>query len=97
MSDNTQSTEAQIAEASRRLSEVEGELRDVHGEPVAELPSMTVWADEHGHELNEIAEWMRDEMGADVTRGDVSEWMHEQARGVDYSWSVSDPVVMLHD
>lgn len=86
-----------VAQAARELAEIEDELRDVHGDPVAELPSMTVYADSHGHELSEIAEYHNDQHGTDLTRGDVSEWMHEQSRGVDYSWSVDDPVVVLHD
>lgn len=97
----TSETQSKIAQAARELTDIDAELREAHGEPVAELPSMTVYADEHGHELNEIA---ADIDG--VSRGEVSEWMHEQARGVygrDESagtgdpWSVSDPVVVLHD
>jgi len=90
-----------IAQAARELTEIEDELRDVHGEPVAEFPSMTVFADGHGHELSEIASQIEG-----VSRDEVSEWMHEQARGVynrDNSmapgdpWSVADPVVVVHD
>jgi hypothetical protein len=97
----TSETQSKIAQAARELTDIEDELREVHGEPVAELPSMTVFADDHGHELSEIADTIDG-----VSRGDVSEWMHEQARGV-YGrdeatgtgdpWSVSDPVVVLHD
>ena len=94
-------TQQKIAEASRELNNIIDTLRDVHGEPVAEYPSLSVFADSHGHELNEIADQIDG-----VTRSEVSEWMHEQARGV-YGraeadgagdpWSVADPVVVLHD
>lgn len=87
----------EIAQAARELTEIEDELRDAHGQPVGELDSMTVFADSTGHELSEIAEHHNHEHGTDITRGEVSEWMHEQARGVDCSWSVSDPVIVLHD
>lgn len=90
-------TKSKIADASRALIEIEDELEEAHGEPVTELPSMRVYADSHGHELNEITKWMNDVYGIEVDRSDVSEWMHEQARGVDYDWSVSDPVVVLTD
>jgi len=90
-------TKSDVAQAARELAEIEDELRDNHGEPVAEFPSMTVYADSHGHELAEIAEYHNDEHGTDLSRSDVSEWMHEQARGVDYSWEVDDPVIVLHD
>lgn len=88
----SESTEAQIADASRNLTEIEAGLRDVHGEPVAELPSMRIYADGHGHELNEIAAEIDG-----VGRSEVSEWMHEQARGADYDWSHVGPVVVLTD
>ncbi len=97
----TQTTQQKIAEASRELNNIIDELRDVHGDPVAEYPSMTVFADGNGHELNEIADTIDG-----VSRTEVSEWMHEQARGV-YGrteadgagdpWSVADPIVVLHD
>lgn len=94
-------SESKIAQAARELTDIEADLRDAHGEPVHEGEDMTVFADEHGHELDEIA---ADIDG--VSRSEVSEWMHEQARGVygrdeaDGSgdpWSVADPVVVLHD
>jgi hypothetical protein len=87
----TNDSESTIAQTARELSEIESEMREVHGEPVAELPSMTVYADSHGHELNEIAD------DADIGRNELSEWMHEQARGLDYNWGYSDPIVVLHD
>lgn len=98
---STTETQSKIAQAARELTEIQDELEDAHGEPVAELPSMTVYADEHGHELNEIAATIDG-----VGRSEVSEWMHEQARGVHGRedtphggdpWSVADPVVVLHD
>lgn len=95
MSEPTNTDE--IAQAARELTEITDELRDAHGETVAELDSMTVFADSTGHELSEIAEHHNHEHGTDLSRGEVSEWMHEQARGIDYSWSVSDPIVVLHD
>lgn len=90
-------TQKNVAQAARELTEIEDDIRDVHGDPVAELPSMTIYADEHGHELKEIAKAHNDKHGTDLSRSDVSEWMHEQARGVDYNWGYSDPVVVLHD
>jgi len=87
----TNDSESTIAQTARKLTEIEPELRSVHGEPVAELPSMTVYADIYGHELNEIAD------DADIDRGELSEWMHEQARDLDYNWGHSDPIVVLHD
>lgn len=94
-------TQSKIAQAARELTEIEAELKDVHGDPVAELPSMTVYADEHGHELSEIADPIDG-----VTRAEVSEWMHEQARGV-YGrdeatgtgdpWGVADPIIVYKD
>ena len=92
-----QTVASEVAQASRELADIEDELQDVHGEPVAELPSMTVYADTHGHELREMAQYHNDEHGTDLTYSDVAEWMHEQARGIDYSWTAADPVVVLHD
>ncbi len=56
---------------------------------VSETERRRVFADEHGHELGEWA----DDLG--LSRGKVAAWMHEQADGVDYNWSASDPVVLL--
>jgi len=88
---NDATVEEQIANYSREThDEYLAEYEGLH-ECVAELPSMLVFADTHGYELNEWA----DDIG--VSRDDVSAWMHEQAKGVDYSWSTSDPVVLLRD
>lgn len=87
-----ETTDTKIAAASRELTEIEAELRDVHGEPVAEYPSLTVFGDSKGHELQEIA----NEIDG-VDRGEISEWMHDQASDVDYDWSHADPVVVLRD
>jgi len=87
----TSEPEARIAEESRRMNDLHAELRDAHGDPVAELPIMTVYADQYGDELNVLA----DDLGMDM--GTVSEWMHEQARGVDYEFNDCWPVVVLHD
>jgi len=86
-----QKTASKIAKASRDMDTLHAELQDAHGEPVAELPSMTVYEDQYGDELNAIA----DDIG--VERDTVSGWMHEQARGVDYEFNDSWPVVVLHD
>jgi hypothetical protein len=97
MSQNVPDVDAECAKAARELTEVVDELREAHGEAVAEFPSMTVFADTTGHELAEIAEVHNDRHGTDLSRSDVASWMHRQAKGVDRTWSVSDPVVVLHD
>jgi len=90
-------TEREIAQAARELTEIEDELRDIHGSPIAEYQSMTVFADTHGHEHKEIAKAHNDRHGTDLTAREVGVWMHEQTKGVNHSWSVADPVVVLHD
>lgn len=81
-----------IAEYSREChDDYLEDYEDVHGEPVAEFPSLLVFADTHGYEYNE---WAAD-LG--IPRDEVSHWHHEQARGADYNWSTSDPVVLLRD
>jgi hypothetical protein len=67
------------------------EFREAHGEPVYEDDGVVIFADDTGHELNAIVEHY-----ADVTRSELSEWSHEIARDLcDYSWSVSEPVVVF--
>lgn len=90
-------TDALMAEESFGLNNILDELRDVHGDPVAENENMIVFADTDGHELNEIATHTDG-----VDREDVSMWMHEMARKLhdrDHTggdaWSVADPVVVL--
>lgn len=86
-----------MARESFGLNNILDELRDAHGEPVAETDNMVVFADTHGHELRDIAD-----NTAGVNLGDVSQWMHEMARtlhdrdrlGGD-AWSGADPVVVL--
>lgn len=90
-------TDALMAEESFGLNEILDELRDVHGDPVAENENMIVFADTHGYELNDIADHTE---GVDYS--DVSGWMHKTARtirdrvpsGGDH-WAVYDPVVVL--
>jgi len=96
MTDATNAADARTA--AQNLTEIESELRDAHGAPVVETRSVIIFRDETGHELNEIA----DHEGID--RGDLSEWMHTEARkhhdrdrlGGD-AWSVSDAIVVLKD
>lgn len=65
------------------------DLREQHGDSVHEDDDCVIFADGHGHELNEFADDM------DVSRDELVDAMHEQARGrCDYDWSVSDPVVI---
>jgi len=94
MQDETRYTDdeaEQIAEFSREThDEYLAEYEDLY-ECVAETSSMLVFADTHGYELDECA----DKIGLD--RETVSDWMHDQASGVDYSWSASDPLVLLRD
>jgi len=85
-------------EAAQNLAEIEQDLRDVHGAPVVETDSVIIFRDETGHELNEIADY------EGIDSGDLSEWMHTEARkhhdrdrlGGD-AWSVSDPIVVLKE
>ena len=98
MSQTESDIDAVMAEESFNLNEILDELRDVHGEPVAENENMLVFADTDGHELQEIANYSEHDIG----RGDVSEWMHKMARKLhdrDWTggdaWSVADPVVVL--
>jgi hypothetical protein len=94
----TNATNADARQAAQNLTEIESELRDSHGAPVVETRSVIIFADEHGHELNEIAD------AEDIDRDKLSEWMHNEARkhhdrdrlGGD-AWSVADPVVVLKD
>lgn len=74
-------------------------LEDEHGAPVWESDTLIIFSDEHGHELNEIAD------DYDVDRSELSEWMHstarkhygrEQATGSGDPWSASDPIVLLY-
>lgn len=60
-------------------------------ETVSETKSRRIFADTHGHELNEWAE----ELG--LGREAVAAWHHDQADGADYSWVAADPVVLLKD
>jgi len=73
---------------------------DNHGEPVHVGPDRVVFRDDHGHELSEWA----DALG--MSRGDLSERMHElvrevygraEATGVGDPWSAGDPVVFDAD
>lgn len=89
--------ESQVKQAARELRWLEDVLREVHGEPVFEGEHMTVFADEKGSELPDIAEFHNDLHGTDLSREDVAEVMHHLASGVDYWWAVLDPVVVLHD
>ena len=96
MNDELKADDARTA--AQNLAEIEQDLRDVHGPPVVETDSVIIFADDTGHELNEIAEY------EGLSRGDVSEWMHTEARkhhdrarcGGD-AWSVSDPIVVLKE
>ena len=96
MNDELKADDARTA--AQNLAEIEQDLRDVHGAPVVETDSVIIFADETGNELNEIAEY------EGLARGDVSEWMHTEARkhhdrdrlGGD-AWSVADPVVVLKE
>lgn len=64
------------------------EYVDLHGAPVHADADRVVFADRHGHELNE---WV-DVLG--MERSDLSARMRELAREVcDWNWSTSDPVV----
>jgi len=64
------------------------DLRYVHGDPVATTSTSVVFADSHGHELNEWANVLY------MDRGTLEECMVELAHGITYyDWSVSDPVV----
>jgi len=90
MGDTTSGTPT-MEEISRSMWSIEAELREIHGDPVYDGDDKTVFADSTGHELNEIAK------EEEVDRSELSEWMHEQARDVDYDWSASDPVVILRD
>lgn len=94
-------TNDKICAESRRLSDILAELREVHGEPVAQTNEKIVFSDSHGHELKDIA---HDIPG--VSRGDVSAWMHKEARevydraeatGSGDPWAVNDPVVVIRD
>lgn len=94
-------TQLKIAKESRQLGNIMAELREVHGDPVAESAEMAVFRDEYNHEHGDIAHEIDG-----VSQGDVSEWMHEKAReiydrpeatGVGDPWSVADPVVVLKD
>lgn len=97
---------SEVARAARELADIEDGLRDVHGPPVVETRTLLVFADEEGNEHEEIAKFHNDEHGTDVSRSDVSEWMHEKAREV-YGreqtktggdpWAVADPVVVLKE
>jgi hypothetical protein len=68
------------------------EMEDIHGEPRHETDEQVVFADRHGHELNEWADAL------DMDRTDLSARMHELARehgpndGIDH-WPADDPVV----
>ena len=85
-------------QAAQNLAEIEQDLRDVHGAPVVETDSVIIFADDTGHELNGIADY------EGIDRGDLSEWMHSEARkhhdrdrlGGD-AWSVADPIVVLKE
>ncbi|PSQ59075.1 hypothetical protein BRD18_04230 [Halobacteriales archaeon SW_7_71_33] len=50
------------------------EYRDLHGEPLVANEEVVVFSDEHGHELREWADAL------DMSRGALSERMHELAR-----------------
>lgn len=99
-----QNTATEVEQAAKGLVEIEDELRDVHGPPVVETQSLLIFADEKGYELSEIADHYNDEHGTELSRSDVSEWMHVKAREV-YGheqtktggdpWAVADPVVVL--
>lgn len=97
MSDNSERlTENGILTDYETPENIRVDYRDHHGEPVHEGEDRVVFADEHGHELNDWA----DALGMD--RGELSERMHELARevygrdeaeGTGDPWSVVDPVV----
>jgi len=69
------------------------EFRDEH-EVKAETDEYILFADEHGHELSEIAELNG------VDRGELSARMHAEARerygsdGAGDPWSASDPILV---
>ena len=69
-------------------------MREAHGAPLVETRSLILFRDGTGHELNEFAADM------DVSRGELSEAMHELAREVyddgnpGDEWSATDPVVL---
>jgi hypothetical protein len=91
-------TDDVLAAESFALNKILDELRDVHGDPVAENEHMLVFADTDGHELNEIVSYSDN----NITREELSKWMHEMARKIHDrdriggdAWSVADPVVVL--
>lgn len=95
MEQNTDSTNAETpAEIAREIADdvdLWEAIEEQHGMPVWESDSLTIYADAHGYELNELA----DKYGID--RSELSEWMHDQADIPDYDWSANDPIVLLHD
>lgn len=78
------------------LSNYISELRDEH-DVRKETSEYVVFADEHGHELNAIAE------ANGVDRNDLSQRMHADGRAhydgerPGDAWSVADPIIVYKD